>query len=427
MSKTGLSRWVPLLASFSAGQAAILVINLVTGFLILRLLSIEEYAIYMIASTLQALGSVGTDLGMSQGLVSIGAPLREDKEALGRLVRAAAMLRSRLFLVVVPLVLVAAYLLMRRAPIDPMSFAAVTTVVLLSAWVQQSAAIDTAVLNANHEARALVKAGLGTAMVRMLLVISVCAAAPYAIAALATNLIGSLANVALLRRRSAKLFEHVGSAGSEDFSRQLMAFVKPLLPGTLYYLVYGHVSTFLLGIAGITVAIAEVGALGRLGQIVGVLLLFNGVFIQPYFARLQDRKQYASRALQVVAVLASACFAITVSAVALPQAWLALLGANYAGLEEELLIALAGAQLSTVTIVLYTMVIATRRTEGQWLQIPFGLAVQAAFVLTHGVGNTRDALILNVLPLTTSFAIECGLLAYVIASWRTRHSGGSKT
>src|SRR5258706_11315014 len=169
MSWAGLSHWLPLLARFSAGQAVILAINLVTGFLILRFLSIDEYAIYILASVLQSLGSLGADLGMSQGVVSVGAPLRDDKVAFGSLVRGAVRLRAKLFMVVTPIVLAVAYVLLRGNAVRLDTALAVTFLALAIAWIQQSASIATAVLNANHDSTGLLRAGSATAITPLVL------------------------------------------------------------------------------------------------------------------------------------------------------------------------------------------------------------------------------------------------------------------
>lgn len=412
----GLSHWIPLLARYSAGQLLILVINLITGFLILRFLSISEYAIYILASLLQTVGSLGTDLGMSQGVVSLGAPIREDKAAFGSLVRSAMRLRRKLFLAVVPIVLVIAYMLLHGNESRIEIAIAVTVLALAIAWVQQSGSIATAALNANHDSSGLLRAGVGSGIVRLILVAIVCSSAPYAVAAMVINLVGAVVNSGMLWRRCG---QYLGIIGQEmqDNSDKLASFMKPLLPGIIYYLVQGHVSTFVLALAGTTVAVAEVGALGRLGQIIGVLTLLNGFFVQPYFARVTDRARFANRAGQMALILGLGFAIVTASSILAPGAWLLVLGPQYDGLTSELTIALLGAQLSVAGAILYTIVIATGRTRGQWLQIAMGVGAQLTFLAIFDVKGTREALVLNLLPAATYAVLQCGLLIHVLVTW----------
>lgn len=414
---TGLQRWLPLLARFAAGQAGIHVINLVTGLLILRLLSIEEYALYILASLLQTVGALTMDLGAAQALVSLGAPLREDRRAMGRLVGSALWLGRRLSLLALAAVVAVSYVLMRGAEATLAVGIAVTGLSIALARLQYSAAVATAVLNAHHDSAGLLSAGFATAALRLVLVAVACVAAPLAWVALAVNLAGALLMRGLLWRAARRHADPSGGM-APDLKRALVRFMWPLVPGIAYYLVQGQVATLLLASAGITTAVAEVGALGRLGQIVAVLGWFNGFFVQPYFARIVERGQFLRRLGQLGALLAAMVALITGSAVWAPDLWLLLLGPNYGALSDELVLALAGAQLSVLGGLAYTVVIATGRTAGQWLQIPLGLGAQAAFLASVGVAGTHDALVLNLLPAATYLALQVALLARNCLQWK---------
>jgi O-antigen/teichoic acid export membrane protein len=416
MRARGISHWVPLLGRFITGQGTIVAINLVTGFLILRALSISEYAIYVLVSLLQTIGSMGTDLGMSQAVVTLGAPMREDKRSFSSLVASAIRLRKRLFLAVAPVVLVIAYAIL---PVEARGAVVGIVAVLLAlaiAWVQQSGSLATAILNANHDSSGLFRAGVSAAVIRLALVSLVCSSMPYAVSAIAINFAGAAVNTALLWSRS-KHFLEDGEVVARQYTDRLVGFMKPLFPGILYYLVQGQVAIVLLAWAGATVAVAEVGALGRLGQVIGVLAMLNGFFIQPYFACLLDRRQFARRAAQLGLILAVGCVLVTLSSIVAPSAWLLVLGPQYRGLADQLVIALLGAQLSVIGATLYTVVIATGRTVGQWLQIPLGIGAQLLFLANIGVKGTEDALLLNLLPAATYAALQCGLLLHKLATW----------
>jgi hypothetical protein len=99
------------------------------------------------------------------------------------------------------------------------------------------------------------------------------------------------------------------------------------------------------------------------------------------------------------------------SAYAAPQWWLFLLGANYAGLAQELPITIGTALMTIVGGTLYTVVIARGETRGQSLWVLPCLVGQVAFIGFHGVQNTRDALLLNAIPAAAICFVECLLLA----------------
>ena len=124
------------------------------------------------------------------------------------------------------------------------------------------------------------------------------------------------------------------------------------------------------------------------------------------------------RSGQMLLVLALGFTAVTASALVAPQAWLMVLGSKYESLSGELVLALVGALLSLIGATLYTMVIATRRTRGQWLQIAIGAGAQAIFVSMFGINNTRDALVLNMIPAAAYAALQMGLLIHILLSWK---------
>ncbi len=417
MNKSGVLHWSALIGRFLTGQIVVHLVNLVAGLLILRYLSIQEYAIYLLGALLMNATAIGSDMGVSHAVISIGAPLRDDKSMFGELFRSALVLRRRLFALSIPVILVIAYLVFHNIEVQFSTMIAVTLLAMVTAWVQQSVTLSVSVLNAHHDSSSLTRAGLGSALCRLILVTAFCREVPYAVTALGINLVGMLLDAWLLSRFCSR-YLHMRGASNQNFSARLLEFAKPLIPSTVYYLLQGQISFFLLAIAGATTAVAQVGALGRLGQILGVLGMVNGFFIQPYFARIQDCRNFATRAIEVIAVLIVAFSAVTASTLIWPDLWLAILGDNYKGLADELVIALVGAQLSLAGGIIYTIVIASRVTRGQWLQIALGLGGQVLFLFALGVNNARDALMLNLIPAATMVISQCWLLAHMLLLWK---------
>jgi O-antigen/teichoic acid export membrane protein len=419
MAGGGFGHWVPLLARFLTGQAAVQVVSLLTGFLILRLLSINEYAIYILATLIQGIGATGSDLGTSQGVISIGAPLREKKPDFASLLSAALRLRTRLFWMALPIMLVVGYFLLHGSAV-PVDVAAILVgLTILNVWLQQSTLLATAVLNVNHDAGALFRSGMSAAIVRLALVVVACGFYPYAITALAVNLIGSFVQCHLLWRQCRPFRQAVPAAGT-PYAEELVKFALPLLPSTIYYLCQSQISAFLLVFAGATAAVAEVGALGRLGQLVGLLALLNGFFVMPYFARISGQRIFARRVAEVTALAVALCGLLAVSALLVPQIWLAILGPNYASLGGEVILAVGGAALLVAGNVAYAIVMATRATTGQWIVIPLCVLGQAAYIFAVGVNTTREAMILNLIPI----AVSC-VFQYVVLGWITWWKSGA--
>ena len=60
---SGVLYWSAVITRFMSGQVLIQIVNMITGFLILRFLSIPEYAIYILASLIQSVAALGSDWG----------------------------------------------------------------------------------------------------------------------------------------------------------------------------------------------------------------------------------------------------------------------------------------------------------------------------------------------------------------------------
>jgi hypothetical protein len=95
----GRERWrrmVRLLTRFAAMQTLVQAIGALVGILIVRLLDKDEYALFTVATSLQATANVLSDCGINAGLLSVGGRIWRDPAPMGSLVEAAMRLRRRL-------------------------------------------------------------------------------------------------------------------------------------------------------------------------------------------------------------------------------------------------------------------------------------------------------------------------------------------
>lgn len=413
----GVRYWLTLIGKFLAGQGAVQAINLVSGLLIIRLLPISEYALYTIASLLLVIGSLGSDMGLSQAINTLGAKIRDDRQAFGTLYAGAYRYRRMLHLVAVGVILVLATYMLYGHEWSLASACLSVALVILTSWIQQPISLKKSILNIYHDADGLLHAGASEGISR-LLAVAVCVVWPTAVAALVVNLVGMFIGRYFLSKRCAS-FMSEDAFPDESQLRDLRLFIIPLMPVVVYYMLQGQISIFLLSLYGLTTSIAEVGALGRLGQIIGLLMMLNAFVIQPYFARIEQKNLYASRARLVLAMLFAFCLLSMICVYWVPEWWLFVLGKKYAGLERELPLAVLGPLLTLVGGTLYTMVISRNITRGQSWYIIVGLASQMVFIGMFGVQTTFDALILNMLPAAGLILIQSVLLLSVLKNWET--------
>ena len=187
------------------------------------------------------------------------------------------------------------------------------------------------------------------------------------------------------------------AVSSQEHKKDFSTFIYPLIPGAIYFIIQGQVSIFLLSLFGHTTPIAQVGALGRLGQIIGFTMMIQPFFIQPYFARLENKKDFTSKILFTVLILLLGTGITLISSFIFPQAWLYLLGSHYSNLTHELPIALAAPLVFLISTTLYTIIISHKFTQWQSFSIIISIVIQLFFIAVNGIHTTLDALLLNFL------------------------------
>lgn len=401
--------WGLLASRFLVGQGIIQAINLVTGLLLLRLLSIEEYALYTLANLMMAMASLGSNLGLTSALITLGSQVQGDRSRLGNLVATVQKYRRRLFIAVSLIISVFAPFLMRGRSWSWENIALCLLLVVMCNWVQLSLALRTGVFDIHHDADSQWRVGLTSAVVRLLLTAALCVLYPSAPLVLVINFVALALSdwVASLRCQ-----QYFGRDASPDQSQgeAVKRFVYPLVPGVIYYALVGQITLLMLGLFGSTSSIAQVSALANYGRIIAMLGLLNGFLVQPYFARINDRGAFIRKCLIVLGGYASLAILLLASSFVVPSWWLLLLGHNYSNLIAEMPLAVAIPLLALLSDTLYILLISKAWTSGQNWVIALSLTIQVLFISFVGVNTTRHALWLALLLPLGNIAVQSTLL-----------------
>jgi hypothetical protein len=155
-------------------------------------------------------------------------------------------------------------------------------------------------------------------------------------------------------RYSAAKFIDKTEKNDPAISKEMLSYISPLIPGVIFTAFQGQIALALISVMGQTQNIAEVAALGRLGQIFVLLGAFNGIVIEPYISKV-NRKDLSKRYFQILGMTIVVASMICVIGFAFPQPLLWLLGSKYQNLETEVGWVVAGACLNYVGGVMWTM------------------------------------------------------------------------
>lgn len=401
------------LGNFLFGQAAAQLVGLLSGLVVLWLLPPREYALYIVSMAVLAIGGVASDLGVSQAVITCGAKaVRGGTGGLSSLYAAAQLIRRQLYWLALPaMIAVGVIMMFGHEWTAEAAFACLVLTVVMN-FFQQRVTLGTSVLNIYQDANGRFHTIFWPNGLRLVLSASLFVW-PSALAAVMVNLLALVVQAMIVERRVRARIDPAAAPAADSIA-QIRNFFIPLIPGVVYYMLQGQLSVFLLSWSGNTISVAEVGAIGRLSQVLALAGLLNQFFVQPHFAQIDDTGRFARRALALLLLLFSASALLVASAVLFPRIWLFILGPHYDHLGYVLVWAIAGALSYTLAATVYTIVVATGNTRLQWLQIPFGLGSQLLFIAWNGVATTRDGVILNTLPALVALILEIALLATVV-------------
>ena len=385
-------RWSGILGSFFGVQALVQGAGLAAGLLFVNFLPIDEFAFYTLASSVLVTLSFATDLGSGSALLHFfHRAAREGVESSPHLA-AILSLRRALFALGALLAALAiwAWSAQRALPVATATIA--VGLVLATVWFQIPATLGVLQMRLEDRYVPSYRAEGAGALARLLL-----AAAAIAIgwrsapAALATALVGAALTALLVR--GALRHAPAGYEALRAARRSVARYLVPTLPGALYFAIQGQLVVWLAAAFGGTTNLAEVGALGRLGLLIGFFSGLAPVVFLPRLARLTDESLFRRRYLQFGVLLVALAAVLVAAALVAPRAFLALLGPGYRGLEGELLLVVASSGLTLLGG--YAVAVNNARSWTRWQvgAVAFLFVWQAALAAVLPLDTTRGILL----------------------------------
>lgn len=349
-----IKKWAKLLAVFFAGQSLVQIIGLVTGFLLMRWMSVESYAQFSVAFGFQSLIAAFADLGFAGSILALAGTRAAQPEVLGEYIATAKYYRRWLFMLVAPIALVLMPVLMTRQGWPWGTQVALTASVLCAVYAQGYSSIYSAPLLAHQRLKQSYQSQAVAATARLggnalMHALSVLTAATASWAATLTAVF-----TAVLFRRDSHPLVSIPAAADPKLRKEMRSYVAPLIPGIVFTAFQGQITLFIISTFGQQQNIAEVAALGRLGQVFAILGSLNAVVIGPYFAKLPSTL-LARRYAQCLLVTMLGCGLVVLAAYVFPGPLLWILGPKYAHLHEAVLWTMGAWALGHIGGVLWTI------------------------------------------------------------------------
>jgi hypothetical protein len=391
-----LIEWLRMFAGYSFVQAAAQGLGILAGIIVVRALSKEDYACFMIVNTIGPVMNMLSDNGITNSLSAIGGKFWQDDERIGSLLKTAMNLRRRLVLFSFLIVTPALIWMLRRNHVPVFTTAWLIPLTLAGVFLQLNVGVLNVVVSLRQQIgrmQALLFVGV---LVRLALIALLAALgllnAPLAVAG---GTVALASQFWLLEQWVGPQIS--GSAlPSKDFRKAILAIVKRQAPLTVHFCLQAQIGIWLISIFGNVRRVAEVGALGRIGMIFTILASTTSALIIPRFARCQDPARLRFLYPLILLGFASVILLGASFAWLFPHSLLWLLGPQYSQLADLVWLAVLAAGTSALVGVLYSLNVNKGWIPPAALVIPAEIITQVLLCFAFDLSSVRGVLLIGI-------------------------------
>ncbi len=386
-----------IVGSFAFAQAAVQFIGFLSGILLVRTLDQHEYAYFTIANTMQGTLNVLADVGISIGLISIGGRVWQDRHRFGQLITTALRLRRNLGAAATAVVTPLLYFMLVKNGASPFYAGVLIAFVLGGLLIQLSLGVLSVVPRLHSDIKTIQTIDLTGSIARLLVLFALLLLFLNASIAVAVGSAILFLQYWMLRRYVTGIIDLKAPVNEADRGAML-GFIRGQAANSIFFCLQGQITIFLISFFGTRASsVAEVGALGRLAMIFGVLSnLLTNVFV-PAFARCQSPRRLRWQYAGVVGSVAAFSILLIAGAAMVPGAFLFVLGGPYSHLQRELVLIIGGAVASALINTFWALNSSKAWIAGSWLYIPLTLGTQAALIPFTDFSSVRGVLIFNLI------------------------------
>ncbi|WP_238751189.1 lipopolysaccharide biosynthesis protein [Neolewinella maritima] len=331
-------KWGKLIGVTGGAQILIQGLGFLVGIYIIRILSQEQYAYYTLANTMLGTMTVLADGGISTGVMAEGGKEWKDRDELGAILATGMQMRRQFaigsLLVSIPVL----YYLLHSQGLLWWESSLLILCLIPAFLAALSGSLLQIVPRLHQNINELLKINVQLNVVRLVLTLPLLHFLPLASLAILASSIGQWVSNIQLRKLSLKK-ANWKAAPTAEYRRRIMAKVKKILPGSIYYCISGQITVWLVAFFSDTDSVAEIGALSRLMMLLSLVKLSVDMLIVPRYARLpSDKKTVILRFFQVLALLTGVSVLIVGAVYLFPNVFLWILGGQYMNLDYEVVL-----------------------------------------------------------------------------------------
>lgn len=409
MNSQTFARLGKRVSTFVGAQSAVQLLNAATGLLLLRMMPKPEFAVYAVVLGIQGMIAILTDLGFGGAIPGLVGTRYADKKLLGTYIRTASFLRQSLLLFLIAIA-IASFLIFRHGLIGALGreqavFLAIA--VLVTVQFQAWASYYEVPLLLNNRLVSYYSPQLAAAALR--LAASLALFYTHIISSTSMILANTLSIVIMgfSYRLMARQWIEVPRTLSKRHAVEMIRYLVPLIPGSLYQALQSQISLFLITFFGHVSQIAEVAAAGRIGQLFLLLNSSNGVLVTPFFAK-TPRSSFARRYALAMCTVCAVALVVAASARFLPALYLILLGATYSNLAPQVQLVVYASAIGYLAGAMWSIAVA-RKWIFWWsgsLQLVLLTLIQIACIRFLPLDTSEGVLKMNIFTACGALTVQ---------------------
>ncbi len=405
--------WTKLISVTGSVHIIVQAVSFISGILVIRLLTLQEFALYTIANTMLGTISLLSDGGISTGVMAQGGKVWQDKQKLGAVLVTGLDLRIKFAVgsLVISIPILIYFLLQHEASWLTILLIIVSLIPAFYAMLIDS--ILEIVPKLHQSIIPLQKNQLMVAMGRLMITGLTLFFFPFTfVAIIAAGIPRIIGNIRL--KKIAAGFADTHQHSDPEIRHNILQVVKRVLPGALYFCISGQVTIWLISIFGKTSDVAQLGAIGKITMLLSVVSALMVTLVVPRYARLQDLNKLKSYFWKVQLALWALSITLVTFVGFFAKYILMILGNKYSGLSYEMTLSMISGSMGLMGGLSYVLY-----SSRGWVINPFLFIGISIVVLTLGIWicdvNTLVGCIkLDIFTSIFFYLIHSGYCAYKV-------------
>jgi O-antigen/teichoic acid export membrane protein len=298
------------------------------------------------------------DGGITSSVMAKGGKVWNDREKLGAVVATGFELRKKFAIVSLIITIPLFTVLFRHNQANWQSIALIMLATIPVFYTSLSNALFEITLKLHQSILILQKIQLFVAIARLFSSFLLLMIFPWTFVAFLAMLPPTIYGNKKLHAISSQYMDQKQSANAQ-VEADMLKMVKRILPGSVFFILSGQISIWLVSVFGTLEAVAYLGALGRIAMLLSSFNMLIAILIVPRFAKLaEDRGLMLKYFVQITTFLLLFVSLALVAIYALQDYILYILGENYRNLNHALLLKFTEAGISLIAGVFFSLSVA---------------------------------------------------------------------